>query len=104
MMMNTRSSNLNQEIILSSSTSNIEKKIIENGESNALIRELADGHFQESNFLRALSCYIKLLSLEPNNPRVWNKLAITFIKLEEFNTAIEMSRIAHKLINIEMEH
>ena len=49
-----------------------------------------------------MSCYLKLLSFELENARTWNKLAVIFIKLEEHKSAIELSRIAHRLICKEM--
>ncbi len=80
----------------------LEKNIVENGECNSLIKKLADVHFKEGNYLRAMSCYLKLLSFDPENARTWNKLAVIFIKLEEHKSAIELSRIAHRLICKEM--
>ena len=80
----------------------LEKSIVENGECSSLIKKLADVHFKEGNYLRAMSCYLKLLSFDPENARTWNKLAVIFIKLEEHKSAIELSRIAHRLICKEM--
>lgn len=80
----------------------LEKNIVENGDSSLLIKKLADAHLKEGNYLRALSCYLKLLSFDPENARTWNKLAVIFIKLEEHKSAIELSRIAHRLICKEM--
>ena len=80
----------------------LEKNIVENGECSSLIKKLAAVHFKEGNYLRAMSCYLKLLSFDPENARTWNKLAVIFIKLEEHKSAIELSRIAHRLICKEM--
>jgi len=80
----------------------LEKRIVENGDCSPSIKKLADAHFKEGNYLRALSCYLKLLSFDPENARIWNKLAVIFIKLEEHKSAIELSRIAHRLICKEM--
>ncbi|NHJ32211.1 MAG: tetratricopeptide repeat protein [Asgard group archaeon] len=79
----------------------LEKSIIDNGDSSTLVRKLAEAHFNEGNYLRSLSCYLKLLSFEPENARIWNKLAVIFIKLEEHKSAVELSRIAHRLISKE---
>ena len=59
----------------------LEKNIVEKGDCSSLTRKLAEAHFKEGNYLRALSCYLKLLSFEPENARIWNKLAVIFIKL-----------------------
>ena len=80
----------------------LETKIQTVGDCKSLIKELADNHFSEGNYLRALSCYLKLLSFEPQDARTWNKLAVVFIKLEDFKSAMELSRIAHRLINKEL--
>ncbi len=80
----------------------LERSIVENGDSSRLVKKLAEVHYKEGNYLRALSCYLKLLSFDPENARVWNKLAVIFIKLEEHKSAIELSRIAHRLICKEM--
>ena len=80
----------------------LETKIQSNSNCKALIKELADNHYKEGNYLRALSCYLKLLSFEPQNARVWNKLAVVFLRLEDYKSTIELSRIAHRLINKEM--
>ena len=100
--MNTQIRKIYHEHLLTSNTKELEQEIIKHGVSSELLSSLADSLFGDGNYLRALSCYIKLLSLEPENARVWNKLAVTFIKLNEFNTAVEMSRIAHTLINKEI--
>ncbi|HUT80872.1 MAG TPA: hypothetical protein VMZ29_06695 [Candidatus Bathyarchaeia archaeon] len=77
----------------------LEKKIITNGENKNLIKELAAKHYEEGNYLRALSCYIKLLEYEPRNAKNWNRIAVIFIRLEKYKTAIEFSKIAYRLIN-----
>lgn len=71
------------------------------GENSRDLTDIAEIYFQEKNFLKALSCYLTLLTNNPHNARIWNKLAICFIKLGEYKTAEEMSRIAYKLINKE---
>ena len=80
----------------------LETKIQAVGDCRALIKKLADHHFNDGNYLRSLSCYLKLLSFDPQNARIWNKLAVVFIKLEDFKSAMELSRIAHRLINKEL--
>jgi len=92
----------NQNYPLDLSAKELEIKIIKDGESLELIRELADSHYREGNYLRALVCYTKLLSFEPGNARVWNKIAVIFIRLNEPTSAIALSRIAHRLITKEM--
>ncbi len=98
--MNANSSKVEmyQEYKHSSIIEELEKSIVEKGESSRLIKKLAEAHYKEGNYLRSLSCYLKLLSFEPENARIWNKLAVIFIKLEEHKAAIELSRIAHRLI------
>ena len=54
----------------------LEKRIVERGDNSLLVKKLADAHFKEGNYLRALSCYLKLLSFNPENARTWNKLAV----------------------------
>ena len=102
--MNVNSSKVEvcQEYKQTSQIEELEKNIVENGECSSSIRKLADVHFKEGNYLRALSCYLKLLSFDPENARTWNKLAVIFLKLEEHKSAIELSRIAHRLICKEM--
>ena len=74
------------------------------GECNPnILKNLAEQHFESANYLRALSCYLKLLSFEPENARIWNKIAVVFIKIGNFSSAIDMSRIAYRLINKEQK-
>ena len=80
-----------QEYKQSSLIEDLEKRIVEKGDSSRLIKKLAEAHFKEGNYLRSLSCYLKLLSYEPENARIWNKLAVIFIKLEEHKSAVELS-------------
>jgi Flp pilus assembly protein TadD len=100
---NARSSKvgLHQDYTQTSLIEELEKKIVESGDSNSLVKKLADAHYKEGNYLRALSCYLKLLSSDPENARIWNKLAVIFIKLEEHKSAVELSRIAHRMISKE---
>ena len=98
--MNANSSKVEmlQEYKQSSVIEELEKRIVEKGDNNRLVKKLAEAHYKEGNYLRALSCYLNLLSFEPENARIWNKLAVIFIKLEEHKAAVELSRIAHRLI------
>ena len=66
-----------------------------------ILKNLADQHFKTGNYLRALNCYLKLLSFEPENAFTWNKIAVVFIKIGKFSSAMDMSRIAFRLINKE---
>ncbi|NHJ39611.1 MAG: tetratricopeptide repeat protein [Asgard group archaeon] len=77
----------------------LERKIIIEGESKELLENLADGYYKKERFKRALNYYLKLLAYEAENAHIWNKLAVTFLKLEMFDQAIEMSKIAYRLIN-----
>ncbi len=102
MNVNSSKVEVSLEYTQTSQIEELEKNIVENGDSSSLIKKLAEVHFKEGNYLRALSCYLKLLSFDPENARTWNKLAVIFIKLEEHKSAIELSRIAHRLICKEM--
>ncbi|MBK5114754.1 MAG: tetratricopeptide repeat protein [Candidatus Heimdallarchaeota archaeon] len=103
MNVNSSKADLYQEYKQTSQIEELEKRLVENGDNSSLIKKLADAHFREGNYLRALSCYLKLLSFDPENARTWNKLAVIFIKLEEHKSAVELSRIAHRLICKEMK-
>lgn len=70
-------------------------------ENSHNLTEIAEMNFQEKNYLKALNYYLKILTYNPYNARIWNKIAVCFIQLGEFRTAEEMSRIAFKLINKE---
>ncbi|MFW9922980.1 MAG: tetratricopeptide repeat protein [Candidatus Thorarchaeota archaeon] len=72
------------------------------GEVIQSLTQYANEYFQDKKYLKAVGCYLKLLSYNPQNARIWNKLAVCFIQLGEYKTAEEMSRIAFKLINEEM--
>ena len=85
----------NQKII------DLEQSLILDEANSDLIKELAQEHFDTGNYLRALNCFFKVLSFEPDNPRIWNKLAVVFIKLGNFNSAMDFSRIAYRLISQE---
>jgi Flp pilus assembly protein TadD len=103
MNVNSSKADLYQEYKQTSQIEELEKRLVESGDNSSLIKKLADAHFREGNYLRALSCYLKLLSFDPENARTWNKLAVIFIKLEEHKSAVELSRIAHRLICKEMK-
>ncbi|MBN1330528.1 MAG: hypothetical protein JXA54_13725 [Candidatus Heimdallarchaeota archaeon] len=90
---------LPQDKQLDNGTIALENRITTFGENKNFIKELAARHFEEGNHYRALSCYFKLLEFEPRNAKIWNKIAVIFIKLENFETAIEFSKIAYRLIN-----
>lgn len=104
-MMNTKSDLMEfpKEIQVTPKSHKLEEEIIEHGESKELTKKLAECHFKEGNYLRALNLYLKILTYEPENARIWNKLAVTFIKLEEFDLATDMSRIAFRMINKKQE-
>ncbi|MGC9778159.1 MAG: tetratricopeptide repeat protein [Candidatus Heimdallarchaeota archaeon] len=103
-MLNIKNENeeIYREYSYNSQIVELETKIQSKSNCKSLIKELADNHYKEGNYHRALSCYLKLLSFEPQNARVWNKLAVVFLRLEDYKTAMELSRIAHRLINKEM--
>ncbi|NHJ84237.1 MAG: tetratricopeptide repeat protein [Asgard group archaeon] len=82
----------------------LEQQLMEgNNNPEKQLRKLAEFLFLDGNYLRALSCYLKLLSFNPTNARIWNKLAVIFLKLGEKQAAIDMSRIAFRLINRQLE-
>lgn len=83
----------------STSIFDLEKRIIIEGESKELLYSLAEGYYRKEHFNRALNYYLRLLFYEPKNAHIWNKLAVTFLKLEMFDQAIVMSKIAYKFIN-----
>lgn len=85
----------NQKII------ELEQNLILDDTNSDLIKQLGQEHFDTGNYLRALNCFFKALSFEPENPSIWNKLAVVFIKLGNFNSAKDFSRIAYRLINQE---
>ena len=63
-----------------------------------ILKELANQHFSNGNFYRALNYYMRLLSFEPNNASIWNKIAVVFLKLGRNQAAMEMSRVAYHLV------
>ncbi|NHK31830.1 MAG: tetratricopeptide repeat protein [Asgard group archaeon] len=83
------------------SISNLERKIILEGENKELLQKLAEEYYRKEQFSRALNYYLKLLAYESKNARIWNKLAVIFLKMEMYEQAIEMSKIAYRIINIE---
>ncbi len=85
----------NQKII------ELEQNLILDDTNSDLLLQLAQEHFDIGNYLRALNCFFKALSFEPENGRIWNKLAVVFIKLGNFSAAMNLSRIAYRLITQE---
>ncbi|MHA1154762.1 MAG: tetratricopeptide repeat protein [Candidatus Heimdallarchaeota archaeon] len=85
----------NQKII------DLEQNLILDDTNSDLLKQLGQEHFDTGNYLRALNCFFKALSFEPKDASIWNKLAVVFIKLGNFSTAIDLSRIAYRLINQE---
>lgn len=79
----------------------LEQSLILNNTDSGLLKQLAQEHFDTGNYLRSLNCFLKALSFEPENARIWNKLAVVFIKLGNFSAAMDLSRIAYRLINQE---
>ncbi len=76
----------------------MEQNLILNNTNSELLIQLAQEHFDTGNYLRSLNYFFRALSFEPENARIWNKLAVIFIKLENFSVAMNLSRIAYRLI------
>ena len=68
------------------------------------LKDLANQYFSIGNFHRALNCYLRLLAFEPENAKIWNKIAVTFLKLGKYQAAMEMSRVAYHLITKNQEN
>ncbi|MHA1243558.1 MAG: tetratricopeptide repeat protein [Candidatus Heimdallarchaeota archaeon] len=98
-MMNIKNKEISTQINLKDTIALCENSLIQEGLNIDTLWQLADCHYLEGNFLRALNCYLKLLSFEPENARIWNKLAVVFIRLGETKAAVDMSRIAYRMIN-----
>jgi Flp pilus assembly protein TadD len=89
---------MNQKI----SVYDLEDLLILTGESKELLLLLAETCYNKNLFSRAVNYYFKLLSYEPDNPRFWNKIAVSFLQLKKIEQAIEISKIAYRLIDREM--
>lgn len=85
----------NQKII------DLEQSLILDDANSDLHKQLAQEYFDTGNYLRALNGFFKVLSFEPGNAKTWNKLAVVFIKLGYFSSAMDFSKIAYRLINQE---
>lgn len=77
------------------------EKLSTNKEYFISLFESGNNYLNSGNYWQSFGYFMTLLSIDPRNAFIWNKLAIIFIKLEKYDTAIEMSRIAYKLINCE---
>ena len=100
-MMNVKNKEISTQNNLKDTIALCEHSLIQEGLCVDTLWRLANCHYLDGNYLRALNCYLRLLSFEPENARIWNKMAIVFIKLGETKAAVDMSRIAHKMINIQ---
>ncbi|NHJ47040.1 MAG: tetratricopeptide repeat protein [Asgard group archaeon] len=80
----------------------LEDKLLDQGESKELLFTLAEIYYQNKQFTRALNYYLKLLPYDPGNARFWNKVAVIFLRLKKYEEAIDISRIAHRLIDKEI--
>ncbi|NHJ03306.1 MAG: hypothetical protein EAX90_00625 [Candidatus Heimdallarchaeota archaeon] len=80
--------------------SNLEK-LSTNKEYFISLFESGNNYLNSGNYWKSFSNFMTLLYIDPQNAFIWNKLAIVFIKLEKFDTAMAISRIAYKLINCE---
>ena len=98
-MMNIRNEEVSPRVNLKNDIDFYENLLINEGMDFDTLWRLADCHYLEGNYMRSLNCYLKLLSFQPENARIWNKMAVIFIRLGETKAAIDMSRIAHRLIN-----
>jgi tetratricopeptide (TPR) repeat protein len=97
----TTRSELPQQNNKNPSINNLERKILLEGENKELLLKIAEEYYSKEQFSRALIYYLKLLAYESTNARIWNKLAVIFLKMEMYDQAIEISKIAYRLINIE---
>jgi len=98
-MMNVKNEEISTQIDLKDNIALYENLLIQEGLDFDTLWQLANCHYLEGNFLRSLNCYLKLLSFEPENARIWNKMAVVFIRLGETKAAVDMSRIAYRMIN-----
>ena len=98
-MMNVKNKEVSSRVDLQNDIDFCENMLVQEGMNFDTLWYLAECHYLEGNFMRALNCYLKLLSFEPENARIWNKMAVVFIRLGETKAAIDMSRIAYRLIN-----
>lgn len=64
--------------------------------------ETGVNYLNSGNYWQSLNYFITLLSFNPRNAYIWNKIAVIFLKLEKFESAMEISRIAYWLINCEL--
>ena len=82
----------------------MEQRLLLEQRNLQILKELANQHFSNGNFYRALNYYMRLLSFEPHNARIWNKIAVVFLKLGKNQAAMEMSRVAYRLITKNQEN
>ena len=99
MNLKNESINILQENKNEDQTNFFEKQLQENSDNISLWLSLADSYFKKEKYARALSCYMKILSYEPKNAFIWNKIAVVFLKMGENKSAIDISRIAFQMIN-----
>jgi tetratricopeptide (TPR) repeat protein len=71
--------------------------IIKGEGTYAVWEKLANSYFQSGNYSQALNCYMRLIALAPESPFAWNKLAVTFLKMGNLQSARSLSKLAFKL-------
>ena len=62
-MMNVKNEEISDQINLKDEITFYENSLIQDGVDYDTLWQLADCHYLEGNFLRALNCYLKLLSI-----------------------------------------
>ncbi|MBD3193153.1 MAG: hypothetical protein GF308_21145 [Candidatus Heimdallarchaeota archaeon] len=75
----------------------LQKAILTEKDNIEAWKQLGELYFKEENYSRALSCYFQLTSLSPKDPSNWNKLAVTFLQMDEPKLASKIAKIAFHL-------
>lgn len=75
----------------------LQKIILSDKDNVDAWKQLGECYFKEKDYSKALSCYFQVTSLAPKDPMSWNKLAVTFLQMDEPKLASNIAKIAFHL-------